>query len=214
MNKRKGTLTVITGPVQSAKSTELRSILIRKQGAGYHIVLVEHCDDLRYVEGSVVDENLLRKSSTTHLGDRCGIQESVVSKNLKDIPEQVLSEADYVGIDEGQFFGEALVPFVKDQLIKGRHVLVSGLLSDFHLNPFKNMQVLDVLATYRIPKLGTCNAEHPSSKRNVCGKDAPYSYKIGGNPDLSVEIGGPDMYRPVCGDCYDKLQSGEIKIVI
>lgn len=211
MNTR-GKLTTITGPVQSAKSTDLRSILVRKRNAGFNIKLIEYKDDKRYINEE--EENYLRKSSTTHLGDRCGIEQSIVSDTLYDIPQDHLNNVDYLGIDEGQFFGDHLVPFVDECLQKGIHVIVSGLISDWNLCPFENIQRLEIMATERIPKLGTCNAEHRSGKKKVCGRDAPWSYKIGGDPSLNVEIGGPEMYRPVCHDCYFKLRSGKIKIVI
>jgi thymidine kinase len=211
----RGELTTITGPVQSAKSTDLRSILIRKKSAGFNIRLIEHEKDTRYVTINETEEDdCLRKSSTTHLGDRCGIHQSIISATLHDIPSNLLEDVDYIGIDEGQFFEVHLIPFVEEYLRKGVHVIVSGLLSDFNLEPFLNIQRLEIMATTRISKLGTCNAEHRSGKRHVCGKDAPWSYKIGGDPSLNVEIGGPEMYRPVCPDCYFKLKKDEIKIVI
>lgn len=226
MDKRKGDLTTITGPVQSAKSTELRSILIRKQGAGFNIKLIEHKDDIRYVslssssssscsssDNDDENNNFLRQSSTTHLGDRCGINDCIATKNLSTIPDDLLKNIDYIGIDEGQFFDDNLVPFVTNQLNQGVHVIVAGLLTDFKLDAFKNIEKLQTLATYKKDKLGTCNAKHRSNKRKICGRDAPRSWKIGGNLDLNVEIGGPDMYRPVCTDCYDKLKAGTTEIM-
>lgn len=104
-------------------------------------------------------------------------------------------DAQHVGIDEGQFFGD-LRPGVQILLGKGIHVYISALNGDFQLRPWASISNLLPIATeiHMLKAICTlCKEDH---------KDAHYTMMTHA-PQTSVGvndpcIGGTDMYVSTC----------------
>src|SRR5690242_683479 len=175
---RRGWIEVICGSMFSGKTEELIRRLKRVRIAHQEAKIFKPEIDTRYDENRIVshDENIILSMPVT---------------GSRDIPG-LAGEVDVVGIDEAQFFDEAL-PEVCDQLVlKGIRVIVAGLDMDYQGMPFGPMPNLLAKADY-ITKL------HAICVR--CGHIANYSYRK--SPDrATVLLGEKDHYEPRCRKCY------------
>lgn len=97
-------------------------------------------------------------------------------------------DVDLIGIEEAQFFDSSLVPAVETLRQSGRHVIASGLNTDFAGRPFGPMPTLLALAD---------QITHLSAICVVCGETATRTQRlVGGRPaaidDPLIVIGGFD----------------------
>jgi thymidine kinase len=164
----------------SGKTEELIRRLRRARIANLRVGIFKPQTDNRYHSENIVshDENSIISIPVSH---------------SKAILEQV-STVDVVGIDEAQFFDEAL-PEVCDALaLQGTRVIVAGLDMDYLGKPFGQMPALLSKAEY-ITKLHAICMQ--------CGNIANYSYRKAGNTALLL-IGEKDLYEPRCRLCYEK----------
>lgn len=97
---------------------------------------------------------------------------------------------DCVYIDECQFFGIWIVPFVRDLYEAGISVYLSGLDKDSNGDPFGYMGELMCLATYVSKQKAQCP---------MCDKPgtAERTIKRNDNPDI-ISIGDEDKYTVRC----------------
>ena len=128
MSQETGRIEIILGPMFSGKSTELLRRLKRHEIAKKRVFLVKHTCDDRY-EGSDT-------SVVTH--DQKSRRATIIAKSLREslLDSKAYENADVIGIDEAQFFGEEL-PEVADELAhKGKAVICAGLDGDINRNKF------------------------------------------------------------------------------
>jgi thymidine kinase len=110
------------------------------------------------------------------------------------------AEVDVVGIDEAQFFDEAIVDVCNELANRGLRVIVAGLDMDSEGRPFGPMPFL--MAT----------AEYVTKVHAVCmhtGRLAHYSHRkeVGGP---QVLLGESDRYEAVSRGVYNALRSHEL----
>jgi thymidine kinase len=178
--ERRGWIEVICGSMFSGKTEELIRRLRRAHIANLRVGIFKPLTDKRYHPENIVshDENTIQ---------------SIPVPGAKAILDQV-SSVDVVGIDEAQFFDEAL-PEVCDTLaLQGTRVIVAGLDMDYQGKPFGQMPVLLSKAEY-ITKLHAICMQ--------CGQIANYSYRKTGKTGQLL-IGNMDLYEPRCRLCYEK----------
>lgn len=107
-------------------------------------------------------------------------------------------QAEVIGIDEAQFFGEKL-PLIVDRIAHdGRTVIVAGLDGDFKRNQFGYLIDLIPMAE-KVKKMSAVCQE--------CGHEASFTYRTLFNDSSHKEekvaiVGGSEMYKPVCRLCY------------
>ncbi len=109
----------------------------------------------------------------------------------RDKPVEILSiarerDADLVGIEEAQFFDESIIRVAETLRQSGRHVIASGLNTDFAGRPFGGMPQLLALADEITMLTAICV---------VCGETATRTQRlVGGRPaaidDPLIVIGG------------------------
>ena len=176
----RGWIEVICGSMFSGKTEELIRRLRRARIANLRVGIFKPLADDRYHPENIVshDENSIL---------------SIPVPDAKSILERV-STVDVVGIDEAQFFDDAL-PKVCDTLaMLGTRVIVAGLDMDYLGKPFGQMPVLLSRAEY-ITKLHAICMQ--------CGNIANYSYRKTGNAEQLL-LGNKDLYEPRCRQCYEK----------
>jgi len=179
-SERRGWIEVICGSMFSGKTEELIRRLRRARIANLQVGIFKPLQDNRYHPENIVSH------------DDKSIQSIPVSSS-KAILEQI-SAVDVVGIDEAQFFDEAL-PEVCDILaLKGIRIIVAGLDMDYSGKPFGQIPILLSKAEY-ITKLHAICMQ--------CGNIANYSYRKTGNAERLL-IGNKDIYEPRCRLCYEK----------
>ncbi len=183
------TLEVIIGPMFSGKTSELirlveREVYAKKKGAIFKIAF-----DKRYSARQVVTHNGLRYDAYTVASTREGLDkiEEVANSNGLDA----------VGVDEVNFFPEALVG-VLDRLADKKKVIACGLNLNFRAEPFPTTMELAARADrvrYLSAVCVVCGQEATRTQRLIGGKPAPKDSPI-------IVVGGKEMYEPRCRTCF------------
>ena len=175
-----GWIEVICGSMFSGKTEELIRRLRRAQFAKQKVEIFKPSFDTRYDDTNIVSHNATEIPSTP--------VEAAASILL------LADGCDVVGIDEAQFFDEALVYVVSELADSGKRVIIAGLDMDFRRNPFGPMPQLMALADSVTKVHAVCMD---------CGLPANYSYRLSSD-DRTVLLGELDEYRPLCRECYHR----------
>ena len=178
-------LTLITGPMFSCKTTNLiqKGIMYEKQGL--NVCAIKFIDDNRYDAHKLVshDKRFFRHAISTRL-----------LKTVNVTPFEVIL------IDEAQFFEDILVS--DEWANRGKKVFMAGLISDSNRQGFQN--VLECL-----PKVD--HVLHLNAQCNHCRVNpASFTWRKNTNEDnyKQIVIGGGGLYEPVCRSCfYSKTKS-------
>lgn len=180
-----GWIEVICGSMFSGKTEELLRRLNRVMIARQKVEIFKPAIDTRYHEQNVVSHNANSIRSTP-------VQFS----------EDILllaGNCDVVGIDEAQFFDDALVEVCTKLASSGKRVIVAGLDMDFSGKPFGPMPQLLAIAEYVTKVHAICIK---------CGDIAHYSYRLTPN-QKTVMLGEKDTYEARCRRCFLKGPKAE-----
>ncbi|SNT26874.1 thymidine kinase [Granulicella rosea] len=162
----------------SGKSEELIRRLKRARIARQRVACFKPAIDLRYHRTSIASH-----SSQTH--------EARTVTNTEDLRNNLhlqLDEVEVVGIDEAQFFDDALVGYTMDLVHLGKRVLLAGLDTTFTNEPFGPIPALMAIAD-EVTKL--------SAVCMVCGQPAIHTQRLGQSQEL-VLVGAAGMYEARC----------------
>ncbi|HOV98072.1 MAG TPA: thymidine kinase, partial [Bacteroidota bacterium] len=144
-----GWIEVICGCMFSGKTEELIRRLRRAQIARQKIAVFKPMIDTRYSSSHIVshsDQSL----------------NSILVKEAREIQENT-QDAQVIGIDEAQFFGDELVDVCESLANEGKRVIVAGLDQDYRGKPFGPIPSLLAVAEYITKTLAICA---------VCGNPA------------------------------------------
>lgn len=170
------TLTVITGPMFSGKSTKLIREASRLKSIGKKVLGVVHKIDDRYAEGRIV----------THNGDQW-YENVVVAERLTNV---VVDGYDAIIVEELQFFEDAFDSIVRWVEEVGVSVICAGLDGDFKRQPFGDTLRLIPYADKVIKLNALC-------KSCGDGTTAHFSRRVVESSD-KVLVGGASSYEAVC----------------
>ena len=174
-----GWIEVICGPMFSGKTEELIRRLKRARYARQHVqVFKPHIDD-RYAADSIVSH------------DRNALP-SFAAESVAQIRDQLDSQVEVVGIDEVQFFDDAIIDLCQDLADQGLRVVVAGLDQDYRNRPFGPMPTLLALAEY-VTKLNAICVR--------CGNPGHRSYRLASDPQ-QVLVGSDSQYEARCRRCF------------
>jgi len=174
MPLRRGSITVIAGPMFSGKREITLRELRRAEVAQRRVLLVRPAVDDRVVEPVV------RSRSGS-------VFPAVLVTCASEIVAQALeAEAEVVAIEEAQFFDSEIVEAVETLVRRGCRVIVNGLNQDFAGRPFGSMPQLLAQADAVTILSAICT---------VCGEDAAKTQRfVDGRParasDPLVLVGG------------------------
>jgi thymidine kinase len=162
----------------SGKTEELIRRLKRARIARQRVEIYKPSTDTRYSDAEVVshDENAIA-STSVHTASQILL---------------LVSDADVVGIDEGQFFDEQLVHVCQELARQGKRVIVAGLDQDYLGQPFEPMPKLMAVAEYVTKLHAICVA---------CGAPANHSQRLSADGDRIV-LGARESYEPRCRQCF------------
>lgn len=179
-------LTLIIGPMFSGKTLKTLT-LVRKHRFGPNktnkIAVIKHSKD-----------NRSSKRIGSHYKGEIGVEATHITDKLSNIIKDVLI-MDVIQIDDAHFFNKSndLLEFTRELLKKGKIVYVNGLNSDWKTNPLTEILKL----------AGIADKIHlMSSVCEDCGKDAILTKKTTDSEEI-FEVGGADMYKPVCRECHN-----------
>lgn len=183
-----GRIEVITGCMFAGKTEELLRRVRRAEIADRDIELFTPSIDDRAGVEVIGTHN--KETRTAHVVD--------VESSL-DMLYETAKDATVVGIDEGNFFEESLVPVVNDLANEGCRVIVTGLDQNFRGEPFQPMNNLLAVADDVDKLAAVCT---------VCGRQATRTQRlIDGEParvdSPTVQVGGSESYEARCRECHE-----------
>lgn len=180
LTQQQGRIEVICGSMFSGKTEELIRRLKRARIDRQRIEIYKPAIDTRYFDNDVVSHDANSIPSTP--------VESARSILL------MASDAQVVGIDEAQFFDDAIVEVCNELANSGKRVIVAGLDMDFKGIPFGPMPQLMAIAEDVTKVHAICVK---------CGNLAHVSHRIV-KAEQRVLLGEQHEYEPLCRQCYNK----------
>lgn len=180
LTQQQGRIEVICGSMFSGKTEELIRRLKRARIARQRVEIYKPAIDTRYSDNDVVSHDANSIPSTP--------VESARSILL------MASDAQVVGIDEAQFFDNAIVEVCNELANSGKRVIVAGLDMDFKGIPFGPMPQLMAIAE-DVTKVHVICVK--------CGNLAHVSHRIV-KAEQRVLLGEQHEYEPLCRQCYNK----------
>jgi thymidine kinase len=182
MTAQPGRLEMITGPMFSGKSEELIRRLKRAQIARLRVICFKPDVDLRYHRTAIASHSaqILEAITVANVGE------------LKDELFQELGRVDVIGIDEAQFFDDSLVHFSLELVHLGKRVVLAGLDTTFHGEPFGPVPDLMAVADEVVKLSAVCM---------VCGAPAIHTKRLTSNQEL-VMVGATGVYEARCRICF------------
>lgn len=180
LTQQQGRIEVICGSMFSGKTEELIRRLKRARIARQRVEIYKPAIDTRYSDNDVVSHDANSIPSTP--------VESARSILL------MASDAQVVGIDEAQFFDNAIVEVCNELANSGKRVIVAGLDMDFKGISFGPMPQLMAIAEDVTKVHAICVK---------CGNLAHVSHRIV-KAEQRVLLGEQHEYEPLCRQCYNK----------
>jgi thymidine kinase len=177
-----GRVEVITGPMFSGKSEELIRRLKRARIARQQVACFKPDIDLRYHRSAIASH-----SAQTH--------EAVTVTNVARLREELYSllpEVEVIGIDEAQFFDQAIVQLTVELVHLGKRIILAGLDTTFTGDPFGPIPALMAISD-EVTKL--------SAVCIVCGAPAIHTQRLGASRELVV-VGAAGVYEARCRACF------------
>lgn len=174
-----GWIEAITGGMFSGKSEELIRRLRRAEIARQPIQVFIPALDTRFDPCRLVSR------------DNRGY-DAVVVDSAHALRGAIQEDSKVIGIDEIQFFDDAVVDVCMELADSGRRVIVAGLDQNYMRRPFGPMPALLAVAEFVSKMHAVCV---------LCGGPAQYSQRtFGGNEQIEV---GDDTYEARCRRCFE-----------
>ena len=176
--KNTGWIEVIAGCMFSGKTEELIRRLRRANIARLNVKIFKPRIDNRYSDSEIVSHS-----------------EQALPSIMVELPNEILTlseEAQVVGIDEAQFFGNDLIDICNKLANQGKRVIVAGLDQDYRGIPFEPMPQLLAIAEYITKTLAICV---------VCGNPADKTQRKVVSTER-VLVGASDSYEARCRKCH------------
>ena len=174
-----GWIEAVVGSMFSGKTQELIRRLRLATIARQKVQVFNHALDTRYAKDHIVSHDSSKTPSRA------------VAK-AKDILDLVDPDTQVVGIDEVQFFDDAIIGVCETLADQGRRVIVAGLDQDYRGVPFPVTSQLMGVAEFVSKNLAICS---------VCGSPANRSQRLSNTKKL-IEVGTGDKYEARCRACF------------
>jgi thymidine kinase len=174
-----GWIEVIAGSMFSGKSEELIRRLRRAKIARQKVQVFKPDVDTRFSNDHIVSHSEMR-------------HESANIRTAAELLARIEPDTEVVGIDEGQFFDNALVDIANHLARRGVRVIIAGLDQDYTGKPWEPMPQLLAIAEYITKTHAICMK---------CGQPANYSQRIFESEER-VAVGAAGMYEARCRKCF------------
>jgi thymidine kinase len=174
-----GCIEVVCGSMFSGKTEELLRRIKRARLAKQVVQLFKPKVDDRYDAVKVVSHEGMNADASP-------------VADAKELLSRVRKESVVVGIDEVQFFDQAIVSVVESLADRGVRVIVAGLDQDSRGQPFGPMPQLMATAEYVTKLHAVCVS---------CGGQASRSQRLVAN-EGQLFVGGAAAYEARCRRCF------------
>lgn len=180
-----GSVTVICGSMFSGKTEELIRLVRRAMHARKIVQVFKSSLETR------CDTTVIR----THDGTCFN---AIAVPNTRTLESLLQSDVQVIGIEEVQFFDEAIIDFCVRMADRGIQVIAAGLDQDFRGLPFGVMPQLLALAENVMKLHAICK---------VCGEEASRTQRlVDGRPaawdEPTILIGADESYEARCRRCH------------
>jgi thymidine kinase len=176
----RGSITLIVGGMFASKSDKLISHLKRSGIAKLSCIAFRPARDTR-------QDNVCSRTGSEF--------EAISVAHASEIPA-LAAQAQVVGIDEAQFFGDDLRDAIFLMAQRGQRVFVAALNADFGAKPFDSISPLYAIAT---------QIEHVHAVCVDCGEEANFSQRLVASAEQVVV--GDREYKACCLRCYEPPSS-------
>jgi thymidine kinase len=185
-----GWVEVLCGSMFSGKTEELIRRLKRAQIARQRVQIFK----------PRVDDRVSMNRVTSHSKQEL---EATPLDHIEQLFDHLNDLTRVVGIDEAQFFSDAIVPVVQRLADRGLRVVIAGLDLDYRGVPFGPMPALMAIAESVVKMAAVCT---------VCGGPASRSQRLVGSPEPTedrsghgnpVLVGGAEWYEARCRRCFE-----------
>ena len=173
-----GTISCITGPMFSGKTTRFLNLLSNYPEK--EVILFKPSIDNRYKKEQICTHNGICRPALV-ISDEVDILTH--SKNFS-----------IIGIDEVQFFNRNLLDIINILKAEGKHIYLSGLEKDSNYETFGILESLSSISDNYSILSGTCD---------TCNNPSTHTFRIN-NVEGQVLVGEKDAYTALCKKCYDK----------
>ncbi len=180
ITRHSGWVEIICGSMFSGKTEELIRRLKRAQIGRQKVQCFKPEIDTRYSKDHITSHD-----STKII--------SIALEKASQILERVDDNTRVVGIDEVQFFDDAVVDVVQKLANRGVRVILAGLDMDYRGVPFEPMPKLLAIAEYVTKLQAICT---------VCGGPASRTQRLVAGADR-ITVGSKDIYEARCRFCHD-----------
>lgn len=177
--RQAGWVEVIAGSMFSGKSEELIRRLRRARIARQKVQVFKPEIDARFSHNHIVSHSEMKHESSN-------------VRTAEEIRANVEADTEVVGIDEGQFFDNALVAIANELAERGVRVIIAGLDQDYTGKPWEPMPQLLAIAEYITKTHAICMK---------CGQAANYTQRTFESEER-VAVGGAGMYEARCRTCF------------
>jgi thymidine kinase len=179
LSPRGGWIEVITGGMFSGKSEELIRRVRRAEIARQRTQIFKPAIDTRFDVKRIISR------------DNRGLDAMAV-KDSAELRANIVFGVKVVGIDEVQFFDDAIVDVCMEMADAGVRVIAAGLDQDYLRRPFGPVPRLLAVAEYVSKMHAVCVR---------CGGPAHYTQRVsGGNSQIEI---GDVSYEARCRVCYE-----------
>jgi thymidine kinase len=185
VNPRGGWIEVITGGMFSGKSEELIRRMRRAEIARQRIQIFKPVIDNRFDVKRIISR------------DNRGI-DAIATNSAAELRSKIEFGVKVIGIDEVQFFDNAIVDLCVELADAGLRVIAAGLDQDYLRRPFGPMPGLLAVAEYVSKMHAVCVR---------CGGPAHFSQRIAGG-NSQIEVGDID-YEARCRQCFEPYSASD-----
>lgn len=191
-------ITTICGPMCAGKSAKIIEYAGKFESSKSNYVCLKPDIDNRIIKGESTKQKIVSR------GAKLTVQSDVLEVNFNgQKTKDLVNKYDIFIFDEVQFFDkQSIINFVKlcYKSLKYKEIVFAGLDMDFAGKEFETITYTKSISDEIILLRAMCSVEN-------CLEKATHTAKINGNKGQQVEVGGDDMYKPMC-ETHWKKSSG------
>ncbi len=176
-----GWIEAVVGSMFSGKTQELIRRLRLATIARQKVQVFNSALDARYAKDHIVSHDLSKIPSLS-------------ASKARDILTLVEPDTQVVGVDEVQFFDDAIVEVCEELADQGRRVIVAGLDQDYRGVPFPVTCRIMGVSEFVTKNLAICS---------ICGSPANRSQRLSTTKKV-IEVGAADKYEARCRRCFKR----------
>jgi|GEM_PF-1265846 len=181
---------VLMNMVVTHNTSELLKRLVNESHANLNVLYVNHSFDTRSSSSYSTHNPLYKREISNHNVT------FTVAKNISEISDEEYKKYDVIGFDEAQFFEDIVnvIHLVED--LK-KHVIIAGLNANFKREPFGDLYKLEPYSDSYTKLNAYCKICASQKIKSI----AHFTKRLSSSNSI-IEIGGDDLYIPVCRKCY------------